>query len=138
MSKVTKWAVETARSEMRNAAIFKLNKWDAEHPLKSRVITDVELAEIAVKDPAWLKRVVSHIREGYTYMDIRRNDLLNCSPKAAEAVKKNSAVDAPRNKARAAYETAMNERIADIIRQAVIGDMTNAELLQAVNEFCKA
>lgn len=138
MSKPNKWAVETAVSEMRNAITAKLRKWDEAHPRKARTITEVELATIAVGDPAWQKQVVSHVRRGACDIDLNRYNLLEYSPKAAEVEKKNQALDAPRKKIRDAYEAALYEKLNRISRQASIGGMSNGDLLQAVNEFCEA
>jgi len=137
MSKVTKWAVETAKNEMWEAICMKMVKWDKEHPLKAKKLSGVALAEIAIKDPAWLRQVVDHVRRGNHDIDLYDSDFAELSPMVAEAIKKNNAVDAVRNKYRGQIESAMKQCQEKVIRTAIIGDMDSADLLKAVNDFCK-
>ena len=137
MSKVTKWAVETAKEAMNGAIRVKMAKWDKANPTKAREFSRQALAEIAVSDPAWQRHVITRAKRGYSDIDIRDSDFESNSPLVADAIKKNCAVDATRNKARAEVNAALCEKRDKIIRAAIIGDCDGAELLKQVNEFCK-
>lgn len=137
MSKVTKWAVETAKESMNDTIRLKMANWDKVNPAKARGLNRREMAEIAVEDPAWKKHVIERARRGHYDVDIRDSDFEACSPLVAAAVKKNEAIDATRNKARAAYEGDLLNLRDEICRSAIIGDMESVDLLKAVNAFCK-
>ena len=137
MAKVTKWAVETAKEAMDDAIRVKMAKWDKEHPSKARELSRVELAEIAVNDPAWLRHVIARAKRGCGEVDIRTSDFETHSPQVVAALKKNDAVDTARNKLREAFNSALCEKRDQITRAAIIGDCEANELLLAVNEFCK-
>jgi hypothetical protein len=137
MSKVTKWAVETAKEAMNGAIRVKMAKWDKANPPKAREFSRQTLAEIAVSDPAWQRQVITRAKRGYSDIDIRDSDFESNSPLVADAIKKNRAVDATRNKAREEVHTALCEKRDQIARKAIIGDCEAAELLKEVNEFCR-
>lgn len=137
MSKVTKWAVETAMASMNETIQKKMVKWDKENPVKAKEITCQSMAEIAVKDPAWQAWVVGFAKNEYRDVSIRCSDFKSNSPLVADAIKKNCAVDATRNKAREEVNEALCEKRDKIIRAAIIGDCDGAELLKQVNEFCE-
>ena len=137
MSKVTKWAVETAMEAMNGAIRVKMAKWDKANPAKAREFSRQALAEIAVSDPAWQQHVITRTKRGYYEVDIRDSDFQTHSPMVATAIKKNNAVDAARAKAREEINSALCEKRDQIARKAIISDCEATELLREVNEFCK-
>ena len=137
MSKVTKWAVETAKDGMSAAIRTKMAQWDKAHPAKARQLSRSEIAAIAVSDPAWQKHVIARAKRGCGDVDIRDSDFEAQSPLVAAALKKNADVDAARDKLRQETEGELCERRDQIIRSAIIGDCDSVDLLAAVNVFCK-
>lgn len=137
MSKVTKWAVETATSAMNDAIRVKMSKWDKANPCKAREFSRRALAEIAVTDPVWQRHVIARANRGYCAVDIGDSDFETTSPLVAAAIKKNNEVDATRNKTREEVNSALCMKRDQIIRKAIIGDCEATELLREVDEFCK-
>lgn len=137
MSKVTKWAVETAKESMNETIRLKMANWDKANPAKARDLNRRDMAEIAVDDPAWKKHVIERARRGHCDVDIRDSDFESQSPLVAAAIKKNGVVDAARNKAREEFNAALCTKRDQITRKAIIGDCEATELLREVNEFCK-
>jgi hypothetical protein len=137
MSKVTKWAVETAKEAMGEAIRVKMAKWDKANPAKAREFSRQDLAEIAVSDPVWRQHVITRAKRGHYDVDIRDLDFQTHSPMVATAIKKNNAVDAARSKAREEVNSVLCEKRNQIVRKAIISDCEATELLREVNEFCK-
>ena len=137
MSKATKWAVETAKEDMNGAIRVKMGKWDKAHPPKAKEIDNVVLAEIAIKDPVWLKQVIAHVRKGRDGIDLYRSDFEKFSPNVRAFLEGNVAIDIPRNKMRGEIESELRTRRDHIVRAAIIGDCDGATLLKQVNDFCK-
>lgn len=137
MSKVTKWAVETATLAMNESIRLKMSKWDKANPCKAREFSHQAIAEIAVTDPVWQRHVIIRTKRGRGDVDIRDSDFEATSPMVAAAIKKNNEVDATRNKAREEANSALCMRRDQITRKAIIGDCEATELLREVNEFCK-
>ena len=137
MSKVTKWAVETATIAMNDAIRVRMTKWGKANPCKAREFSRQALAEIAVSDPVWQRHVIARAKRGYGDVDIRDSDFEANSPLVAAAIKKNNEVDAVRNKAREEANSALCMKRDQITRKAIIGDCEATELLREVNEFCK-
>lgn len=137
MSKVTKWAVETATCAMNDSIRVKMSKWDKANPCKAREFSRQALAEIAVTDPAWQRHVIARAKRGCADVDIRDSDFEATSPMVAAVIKKNNEVDAARNKAREEVNAALCVKRDQITRKAIIGDCEATELLREVNEFCK-
>lgn len=137
MSKVTKWAVETAKETMNATIRVKMAKWDKAHPPKARAFSRAEVAAIAVSDPAWQKTVIARAKRGYADVDIRDSDFEAASPLVEAALKKNRLVDATRDEMREQVSAVLCERRDEITRTAIIANCETADLLKAVNEFCK-
>ena len=137
MSKVTKWAVETAKSEMSGTIRVKMANWDKANPIKGRDIPHVEIVGIAMKDPKWQAYVLARVKRGNNEVYIGRPELEAQSPMVAAAVKANAGTDEKRNQKRADLLAKLETWRDEIIRTAIIGDMDSADLLKAVNDFCK-
>lgn len=138
MTKVTKWAVETAKEAMNATIRVKMAKWDKAHPCKAVPFSHAQIAEIAVSDPAWQKVVIARAKRGYGDVDIHDSDFEANSPHVAAALKKNRLVDTARDEMRAKVNDVLCEKRDGIIRAAIIGNCETADLLKEVNEFCKS
>ena len=137
MSKITKWAVETAKDAMNTAINKKLAGFDKKNPKKAVSLSVADMAKIAVKDPEWQRVVVERAMRGCYAIDIRSHNFENDSPMVAAAVKKSNAVDAKRDEAREKLNDELCESRDSILNSAIIGDYDSDNLLVAVKEFCK-
>lgn len=135
MSKVTKWAVEAADREMREAQGVMQRKWQHDHPCKAKDLTSAELVVIAMKDPKWQEYVVRRAKN-YSRIDIDVSTLSANSPKVKAVVEANNKVDTVRDKEYEKVCAENNRKRAELIRRAIIGGMDSTAFLKEVNEFC--
>ena len=137
MSKVTKWAVERAKTAMKEAIDRKMCRFEDLHQPKREEPTTSELMLLAVKDPKWQAYAVRKANAGDNNIYIRDEDIVSHSPAARELLDNWKASEKPRRKMIDDHKANLNSAMESIITRAVIGDMDSADLLKEVEQFCK-
>lgn len=136
MSKVTKFAVQTATKAMDESISSRMRNWEKKNPKKAKDIPTYDLAKVAITDPKWLNEVLAHVKQDCTRIGLYQNDFEEMSPMAAAMIAANDEVDKKRNAEYEVLKDSLTLKKDQIIRDAIIGGMDSADLLIAVNKFC--
>ena len=133
---ITKMAIERASQVMNDKIREREHAWIKKHPMVVKSLTKKERAEIAVKDPAWLKLVIE--RAGGRYdgsMGLCEYQLASDSPMVAAAVKKTEAANEDRTMELNDYVVCLRQKQNEIITEASLGMLTPKQLLDRCNGF---
>mgnify|MGYP006921365215 CR=1 FL=1 len=134
---LTKAAIHRMEQVLSEKIGDRLRRWDKKNPKPASDLSMPDRLAIALKDPkygaALLRRAKA--RDGYNDLRIDSSNLREDSACVQDACQRVEAANKAHADLRASYADHWQGAKDDMLNRAIIGDMSAADALEAVNKF---